>query len=332
MVKRQSSWQGHRAIGRGRRRGFTLLEVIISLALMIMMMAGIYEFYLTTLKARQSSIKALHDTLLMRSILEQMANDIRQATSTLPGDGQGFMGTEEQITIVRTRLPDGSAFDTYDNSFQGEASPGRQEIVRISYYRERDNQIQDDDGTDLCRGLVREQSRILDPSSGGVIVRDSNPQDADNDFSLDMEGPMGPQVDRELIAPEIRYLKFEYLDGKSWHKSWQPVEDEAENGESSDEGDLDPNNAGRNAPPAEVALPQAVRITIGREKKPWMDDLSLSRETEDQERRTYHADRWVLEVYLRQADQTMLSSRQYGQSLGDEESETVEQTEGGRTR
>lgn len=348
MCEIASSWREYQATGRGRRRGFTLLEVIIALGLMVAMMGGVYEFYLTTMHARQASVDSMREVLLMRTLLEQIADEIRQATNIVPGDGTGFIGTDEQLTIVRTRLPDRSSYDTFNNAFQGTASPGRQEITRVSYYRERDTQVQDEDGTDMCRGLVREQSRILNPSSGGMIVNDK-PQDTQNELGLDIEAPIAPQVDRELIASEIRYLKFEYLDGKSWHKSWQPAEEDATEGDAGD-GEAGKGEAGKGeggkgeagkgeggdgggsakpALPAKVALPQAVRITIGRVKRPWKDDVSLSEETEDEERRTYHPDRWVLEVYLRQADQTLLSSRQYGRGLGDEESETVEQTGGG---
>jgi len=81
-------------------------------------------------------------------------------------------------------------------------------------------------------------------------------------------------------------------------------------------------------------LPQAIRITVGKIKEPRLeDDLDLSRTEEEKEEdaRTYHPDRWTITVYLRQSDQSQLSSRKYGldNDLDGEGAQMGEQTEGG---
>ena len=73
-------------------------------------------------------------------------------------------------------------------------------------------------------------------------------------------------------------------------------------------------------------LPQAVRITIGKVKvPPEEEELELDEETEEEEEEEYHPDRFTIVVYLRQADQSLLSSRKYGV---DNDEQVGEQTEG----
>ena len=363
------------------RRGFTLLEVVISLTLIILLMAGVFEYYNIIIKARQVAIANLRESVLMRSLLQQMADEIRQIADITPGDGKGFNGMKEQLTFVRFRMPDGgSSFDTYDDTYTGKPSTGRQDLMRITYYRERDREVQDDDGKDVCRGLVREQSKILDPNPSGYVsaqddpTRDRNRADAGDDVNSNAsELALLMGSDKELFAPEIQYLRFEYFDGATWHKSWSAEELQSDNGSTSSStgsstggsslsgsnlggmnlgsltsaansntannnagaaasgGDGSGGSAGTAVSPTErVSLPQAIRITIGRVKGPWPDDADYSPTDEDQQNlRTYHPDRWSIEVYLRQADTTKFSSRQHGRSLGDEDQETVEQTQGG---
>jgi hypothetical protein len=63
------------------------------------------------------------------------------------------------------------------------------------------------------------------------------------------------------------------------------------------------------------ALPQAVRITIGKEPDPEDQEefsTSVLDEFDEEEWEKYHPDRVSVVVYLRQSDQSKLSSRQHG--------------------
>src|SRR5438034_22613 len=63
-------------------------------------------------------------------------------------------------------------------------------------------------------------------------------------------------VDRELVAPEYKYIKLEYFDGAQWKDRWQNQQ------QASSDATQDPAGLGG----GDHALPQAVRITIGRER------------------------------------------------------------------
>ena len=112
----------------GVRRGFTLLEVLISLILIIGMLAGVFSFYMTILKARAAGTQVSRDALLANALLRRMGEEIRHACDLVPGDGVGFSGTHDKITIVRTKMPELYAFDKHDSIADklppGPAGPG----------------------------------------------------------------------------------------------------------------------------------------------------------------------------------------------------------------
>src|SRR6185436_9698766 len=115
-----------------RRGGFTLLEAIIALVLMIAMLAGVFGFYMNVLRARRVGGQVSRDALLANALLRRIGDEIRHACDIVPGDGLGFSGTHNQITIVRTKMPELYAFDKHE-SVTDELPPGQQDICRITY-------------------------------------------------------------------------------------------------------------------------------------------------------------------------------------------------------
>lgn len=231
--------------GAGVRRcsGFTLLEVIIALALMITLMAGVYGFYADTMKARDTAIRSMRDTLLMRALLEQVADELRHISDVVP-DNIGFSGTEEEITFVRLRMPDMGAAYAEINVMSEDPRPGQQDMVRVTYKLQWDDtgENMDEDGTPVCYGMLRSQQTPIDPNPGYVLSAEEMAKyEEDGGFSLsddEQDENRAPPVAAELIAPEIKYLKFEYFDGAEWYDRWQVVsEDEGEAGAGAEGGE-----------------------------------------------------------------------------------------------
>ena len=120
-----------RGVERGRparRPGLTLLEVILALSLMIMLLSGVYSFYATSLKAREVGGTIARDAMLTRALLERIADELRHATDIVPGDGIGFRGERDNITIVHTRMPELYAFDEIDLYCKLPARQGKQTV------------------------------------------------------------------------------------------------------------------------------------------------------------------------------------------------------------
>ncbi len=285
---------------RGRRRGLTLLEVLLSLALIVMMMSGIFGFYMTVLRVRSEGSQIAQDVLLTRAILERMAEEIRQATDIVPGDGIGFQGTEDRITIVRTRMPENYSYVEFDDTVMSNLPPVQLDLVRVSYELLKDEELVDDEGVPLVHGLWRSEQKRFDPSPDFVV-----PEDAQSMVEREGEAvPVDiPQPEGELYAPEIKYLRFQYFDGSQWRDQWQ-VEDDA--------GGV---GLGKAAASGKVtyALPQAVMITLGRVRvDPREEELKKQGSEEDEEDEIYHPDRFTIVVHLMQSDPSLITSRKYG--------------------
>lgn len=327
-VRADQRWRGSLQAG-ARRRAFTLLEAVLTIALTIVLMAGVFAFYMHILRARETAVLAMQDAKLHRAILVQMAHEIRQATPIVPGDGIGFRGDRHQISIVYLALPDRTAFWEFSPGVDL-PPPAQSDWRRVTYQLLWDAEGVDADGMPICHGLWRTHQRMFDPNPQFVV--------ADDDVGTGSgdEEAVTPQADGELFAPEIKYLSFEYFDGAEWRDRWQFAADEADDtglGEYDGQGLEDFGDDPRVPPPSggqvpdenSYALPQAVRITIGRVPvEPEDERMGFGLfDDERDELREHHPDRFTIVVPLLTADRTLLSSRQYGVS------DSISRQEGG---
>jgi len=279
--------------------GFTLIEAVLALTLMIMLLSGVYGFYVTTLRARDVGSHIARDVLLAHSLLERMADEIRHTSDMVPGDGIAFSGTHDKLVVIRTGMPENYAFDKHDSK-RDKLPPAQMDISRVTYELIWDDELTDDDGVKLCHGLLRSEQRTFDPNPKLVmkVAEDEAPPPEDGkDADQNAPGPKVMPVDRELVAPEIKYVRFEYFDGAEWRDRWQ-----------AQQGDTDASTG-----TLDHALPQAVRITLGHDRvAPEYEERDLKETQDNSKKKEFHPDRFTLVVYLHQADQSMLSSRKYG--------------------
>ena len=269
---------------RGVRRGLTLLEVLLALGLTVLLLSGVFGFYATALRTREEARAYTQDVRLFRSILSRMAEEIRHATATVPGDGIGFRGDRRKITIVRVGLPEKYAFDEYD-LLVDKPPPAQLDLRRTTYELLWDDDKKDEEGVRSCYGLWRTEQRTFDPNPRFVVTQVDAAAEATGGETLQV---LGPQPEGELYAPEIKYLEFAYFDGAQWRDRWQYAAEGEEGGGAAAAGAAGPMNTG-------YALPQAVRITIGTIR-------------DDPDNEMFDLDRWQdLEAHP-----TLMSSRQYG--------------------
>lgn len=306
-----------RMAGAVGRRAVTLLEVILAIALIIMLMASVMAFYETSIKARDTGRDLALKAIQTRSMLDRLAEELRHTVNVIPGDGRGFEGTRDSITIVRARLPDASAFNEYEEF--DTLPPAQNDVMRVTYtlYWDEEERV-DDEGVLICHGVWRTEQRTFDPNPKISVESDEPGEDTEEEV---LEFPK-PDVN-ELYAPEIKYLRFEYFDGLKWRDRWSTVAVTAD----AETGAAPSQDESR-------ALPQAVRITMGRvrEPPPEKDDLEsrdLQAMRDERDKLVHHPDRFMTVVYLPQSDQSLLSSRKRGAGF-DRDEQMGEQTSGGR--
>ena len=112
-------------------------------------------------------------------------------------------------------------------------------------------------------------------------------------------------VDRELVAPEIKYVKFEYFDGAEWKDRWQNSQEQGGADPSSDPAGL---GGGATTPSRRrFASPSAKKRVPPEDEE--LNIEQLKKMDERVKKQQFHADRYTIVVYLEQADQSLLSSR-----------------------
>jgi prepilin-type N-terminal cleavage/methylation domain-containing protein len=202
------------------RSGFTLLEVIVALAIGLLLVAVLYVAMDFQFRSMQNGRKVVEEGQVARGLLRRVAADIRQSlalpqtlatlqtkftnsasssssgsssssASTLP-PGQfsaGVVGSDSQIILFQTDVPH---FSQTDAQNQVNVSDVRQ----LSY------------GFQAGVGLVRHHYRA--------------PPAASVSDGMSFTGSMDEIGSPEVLAPEVVSLQFRYFDmtSGSWVTSW----------------------------------------------------------------------------------------------------------------
>jgi len=89
-----------------RRRGFTLLELLLALGLMVLVSVMLFVFYDTILRTRDVVQETVRSGYLARNIAQRMAEEIRAANGFVNAAGPGISGTDRLLTIQTVVIPD----------------------------------------------------------------------------------------------------------------------------------------------------------------------------------------------------------------------------------
>ena len=187
---------------RARRPALTLLEVLISIALIAMLLAVLLTFYIETAQARREVVAIADRTQLARQVLSLMAEELR---GTVGFDEVGFplesrlVGDRRSITFLTTTLPTDEQYVEYGEF--DDLPPGRHDLTELKYWLWIDPENTDDGGEPIVGGIIRTEKKTLNQ----FIVEEDNPYDVRND----------------LWSHELGYLEFRYFDGVEWDTKWE---------------------------------------------------------------------------------------------------------------
>ncbi|MCC6232696.1 MAG: prepilin-type N-terminal cleavage/methylation domain-containing protein [Verrucomicrobiales bacterium] len=169
---------------RDSRRGFTLVELMISAALMGVILAAGYACLSAALATQKLMDPRLEAAQGARVVLDRMAAELRSACA-LPGDSE-FLGVDRTVGGVEA---DSLDFATHHFTPTRE---GEGDYCAVSYFIEQDERT----------GLL-------------ALCRRSHP-------GLPLEGPRGGRKD--VMVTGIRALRIEHYDGFEWYESWGDTE------------------------------------------------------------------------------------------------------------
>jgi len=262
-------------------RGFTLLEVVLAMGILVLVTSMTYWFYSSSLDTRRTATEVDRRQQLVRLVLDRMATEIRQTslTATL---GQGSLrGEPERLTMVTHRLPGRSVAEDY--LYDAEVPAQEYDLVSVDYHIVRHPEAQDTEGWDLPLGLARVERRMPylppqdellsstaeatgDETSGGELAGGGTEGEltgeleellAGDSATTEAEAQTLEEVDWDaLYAPDVVYLRFCYFDGLRWWDTWDVQ--------------------------SENPLPQIVQVTIGFEPRaPLGEGLGYDRAIEE---------------------------------------------------
>lgn len=188
------------------RRGLTLLEVIIAIALMAMLLSALMTFFWQTLKLRDAAAASVDRTQLVQQVLDRIGAELRNA---VPVEQPGFpvvpfAGERRKITFLTNPLPTPESYAFYRESQRG-GLPAQHDLREITYELWVDPQETLEGGEPLVGGVLRTERRAIDP----YITEEEVSEDEDLLY-----------VRRDLWSAELGYLEFRYFDGVDWYTRW----------------------------------------------------------------------------------------------------------------
>ena len=266
---------------RYHRRAVTLLEVLLAMGLLVALTAMTYWFYGSSLATRERGNAEAQRLRQVKSIMERMATEIRQATAISSNQRVGVRGEAERIWLSSYRVPTREVVT--ERKSLGLEAPDEYDLVKVEYKIARHPDLLNDEGWEIPLGLGRVEIAVprADSAQTGEAFEDQGPRrratpaapgkegdplaqpteaDLDSEFFGRENGaePVDPLNEvrwDELHAPEIRFLRFCYSDGRTWWDDWDVK--------------------------GENPLPQLVMVTMGYSEEPPFDSDFVTRNQEE---------------------------------------------------
>jgi prepilin-type N-terminal cleavage/methylation domain-containing protein len=192
-----------RFMKRSARRGVTLIEVLLAIGLIALVSGMMFAFYDATLRSREWGVRRMGDNQLGRLVAMKIGEELKCAMITDLDGKPGVSGKRRELTIWTTALPDKESF--YPRSIKDDPLPAGCDIRKLQYYLAYDDEQTHDyaDGTQGSAPLGLVRSELKNPFPATLLKND----------------PL--VVDLDLLAPELKYLRFRFYAGKDWWDDWQ---------------------------------------------------------------------------------------------------------------
>ena len=276
----------------------TMIELLLALGLIVLVSGMMFAFYNASLRSRDLGTRRMNNAQLARTIAMKIAEEVRAANGFVPSVGPGISGTDRFISIQTVTIPSRDLF--YPQSIKDEPPPAECDIRHVQYYLayDPDETYEYPDGTDADKplGLVRREVKTLfqvalpdEDATTAIETGTAGDSEAEGPILL-LKNP--DAIDLDLLAPEIKYVRFRYFDGVDWIDKWDIGADM--------EGSLG------------NSLPQAVEITVGYGELPppeeEEDDLDEDPDLIPSEPEVYSRESYTVMIRLPQSD-TFFGSR-----------------------
>ena len=177
---------------RGRTAGFTLLEVVMAVGLIVSLMGSAIWFTDHLASAREKINARTQEIVSRRSLMRRITSELRCAMS-MRRLGLGIAGEADYIAFVTTSIPGRSVW--VDRNILDQPVPPESDIKLVTY---RQAIREDEDGNEYVVGIERTCQKLLDAP----------------------EAEEGENIRVTLLTDKLKYLRLAYYDGESWPRVW----------------------------------------------------------------------------------------------------------------
>lgn len=231
---------------RSERSGYSLLELILAMALMVVIMSGIagaINIYMVQVAKQQARIER---ELVSRNALSMMAKDIRAAIQHKATDFGGLNTLLETFALmegsIEEREEEDQVFDEEEVSFRptmfGTSSAIMLDISRLPRLDQYNPLTEKPSIQESTISDIKSISYFFSPQNGGYDPKVSRRENevpggmyrreidrAVANFRGDETIQIQPDDFAELVASEVAELGFRYFDGNDWSDSWDSEEE-----------------------------------------------------------------------------------------------------------
>jgi len=182
----------HRTHRRRRGAGFTLLEVVLAVGLIVSLMGSALWFTDHIASAREKINTKTQEIVSRRSLMRRITAELRCAMS-MPRLGLGIEGGPDYIAFVTTSVPGKSVW--VDRNVLDQPIPPETDVQLVTY---RQAIREDEEGNEYIVGIERTSQKLLDAP----------------------EAEEGENIRVAMLTDKLKYLRLSYYDGASWTKMW----------------------------------------------------------------------------------------------------------------
>ncbi len=221
---------------KGGRRAFTLLEVLLSAAIGVLLMAALYVAMNVQLDHAQAGREAVEQSLLVRALFRRISNDVTPSLAAAPpsvssggmSSGGGAAGGSSPATTASgatTATTAGSGAGAASSNPSSSTASTSVPALNLQGDSERlilwVSRISSDLSPLLTNQPVASDLRRVVywmASSGGLARQEIKL--ATSDDALVTVPPNVPDEANFVIAEEVQSVTFRYFDGTAWQDSW----------------------------------------------------------------------------------------------------------------
>lgn len=236
-------------------RGFSLLEVVLSLALCVILFGAISAAIQLNVVALTRQRIAIERKQIARATLSMMANDLRAGIQHKAADFSGLDnlvksqammlgsllgGEEEEEAPPPTEEPESEIYDedlvAYRPLFVGTENSVMLDISRLPRLDQYNPLVASAEAiahspsdiksvayfVSLSEGGIQSEIQFTQSAPGGLYRREIDRAYAA--FAGETGAPGSPDLNTRLVSPEIAELRFRYFDGNDWAVSWDSTE------------------------------------------------------------------------------------------------------------